>query len=108
MASTTAPGAIEPPRLSTRTRPFTWLRKNLFRTLPDTILTIIVAVILAAVVSRFLQWAVGEAQWAVITENFRVLMQGLYPVDQGWRVVLSVAFIMVLAGASAAIWGRAA
>lgn len=106
MTSTIAPSAIEPPRLSGRTGPLVWLRKNLFRTLPDTILTIIVAAVLVTLLSSFLQWAIGEARWAVITENFRVLMQGLYPVEQGWRVALSVVIVMVLAGASAAIWGR--
>ncbi len=106
MTSTTAPSVIEPPRVSGRSGPLAWLRKNLFHSLPDTILTIIVAVVLYAILSRFFQWAIGEAQWAVITENFRVLMQGLYPVDQGWRIALSVVIIMVLAGASAGIWGR--
>src|SRR5262245_23194261 len=106
MASTTAPTVIEPPRIRGRIGPLAWLRKNLFRSLPDTLLSIVVAVFLVSVLSRFVQWATGEAKWAVITRNLRVLMQGLYPLDQGWRVTAAVIVIMLLAGVSAGIWGR--
>jgi general L-amino acid transport system permease protein len=33
-------------------------------------------------------------------------MQGLYPVEQGWRLVVAVILITVLAGISWGIWGR--
>lgn len=105
MTSTTAPTVIEPPPLA-RTGPRAWLRRNLFRTVPDTILTLVVAFILISLLSRFVAWTISEAQWAVITENFRVLMQGLYPLNQAWRVALAVVIIMVLAGMSLGVWGR--
>ncbi len=106
MTSTTAPTVMEPPQLAHATGPFAWLRRNLFRTIPDTILTLVVAFILVSLLSRFAAWTVSEAQWAVITENFRVLMQGLYPLDQAWRVALAVVIVLVLAGMSLGIWGR--
>src|SRR5262249_10778521 len=108
MASTTAQPTIERPPMAARVRPWTWLRNNLFRTVLDTILSLLVALFLVFALSRFFQWAISEAQWAVVTENFRVLMQGLYPVDQGWRVALCGVIVMLLAGISWGLWGRLA
>src|SRR5262249_48227088 len=93
-------------RPETATSPIQWLRKNLFRTWFDALLTVIVAVVLVSLLIRFFTWTTSEAQWTVITANFRVLMQGLYPVDQGWRLVVAVILVTVLAGISWGIWGR--
>src|SRR5512146_2020703 len=93
-------------RSESATSPIQWLRKNLFQTWFDALLTIIVAVVLVSLLIRFFMWTTSEAQWTVITANFRVLMQGLYPVDQGWRLVVAVILITTLAGISWGIWGR--
>src|SRR5689334_8735920 len=86
--------------------PIHWLRKNLFHSWLDTALTVIVGIVTVSALSRFLGWATSEAQWTVITANFRVLMQGLYPIDQGWRLILSVTLMAALAGLSWGVWGR--
>lgn len=93
-------------RPEARLSPLAWLRKNLFRTPFDTILTLIVAYIALSLGVRLIHWIVNEAQWTVITTNFRVLMQGKYPLDQGWRLALCVFIGVGLAGLSWGIWGR--
>jgi len=86
--------------------PLAWLRKNLFRTWFDSLLTLFVAVIVVTLLVRLVEWVTSEAQWAVVTDNFRGLMQGLYPIEQGWRLALAVVVATLLAGVSWAIWGR--
>jgi general L-amino acid transport system permease protein len=83
-----------------------WLRANLFRTWFDTILTFIVAYVALTLVVQFFNWVTVEAQWTVVTVNFRLLMQGMYPGDQGWRLALAVTLGTILAGASWGMWGR--
>src|SRR5260221_3409957 len=105
--STTTPHQLSPvERPITAVGPIRWLRKNVYRSWLDTLLTLIVGVVVVSVLSRFLGWATSEAQWTVITANFRVLMQGLYPIDQGWRLVVAVILMTILAGISWGIWGR--
>jgi general L-amino acid transport system permease protein len=83
-----------------------WLRKNLFRTWFDTLLTFLMGYVAVTAGAQFLQWAVVEANWQVVVVNFRVLMQGQYPGEFGGRLALAVVLIVVLAGVSWGIWGR--
>lgn len=83
-----------------------WLRRNLFRSWLDSLLTVVVIVVALNLLAQFVNWVTAEAQWTAVTTNFRLLMQGMYPVDQGWRLALSVVIVTVLAGASWGIWGR--
>lgn len=98
------PAPVERPRMASG--PLAWLKKNLFRTWLDSLLTIIVGVIAFNFLYQFFVWVTSEAQWTVITVNFRTLMQGLYPLDQSWRVATSVILVAVLSGLSWGLWGR--
>lgn len=110
MTTTAAPGAtpVIPPseRPITTVGPLGWLRKNLFRTPLDTALTLLVVYIVVALGVSAFNWVVNDAQWMVITTNFRVLLQGQYPGEHGWRIGLSVILATALAGLSWGIWGR--
>ncbi|MBX3063130.1 MAG: amino acid ABC transporter permease [Anaerolineae bacterium] len=83
-----------------------WLRKNLFRTWLDTLLTLFVGYVAVSLGVQFFTWVTSQAQWAVVTQNIQLLMRGLYPVDQGWRLIASVGCITLLAGVSWGLWGR--
>jgi general L-amino acid transport system permease protein len=83
-----------------------WIRVNLLRTPLDALLTVIVGVVAVSGLAQFVGWVTTQAQWAVVTVNFRTLMQGLYPIDQSWRVALSVLLIALMAGLSWGLWGR--
>ncbi len=103
------PPALPSPSVE-RPRPdrsaFGWLRYNLFRTPTDTLLTIIVTVLVAVLGGRVLVWALSDAKWAVVTDNLRVLMQGLYPLEQQQRVVIAVLLLVGLGGISWGVWRR--
>lgn len=83
-----------------------WLRRNLFRSRVDGLITIIVGAILLWFLAGILGWIIGEARWAVVTENLSTLMRGIYPQEQIGRVTLSVMLIVGLTGLSWGTWGR--
>ncbi len=99
-----------------------WLRKNLFATPSDTVLTLIGLVIVALVVPPALDWAFFSAQWtgadrsvcataaqggiqpegwsgacwAFVGAKFEQFMFGRYPLDERWRVMLVAAMFVIL------------
>ncbi|MBN1139734.1 MAG: amino acid ABC transporter permease [Anaerolineae bacterium] len=82
-----------------------WLRRNLFNSWLNTLLTIVSVWLIYVLVSGLLRWALTEARWGVITQNLRLFMVGRYPIDQVWRVSVSVLIISFLLGLSWGAWG---
>lgn len=78
-----------------------WLRRNLFRTWRDTLLTVLVVAAGAWLVSQALAWAISEARWGVITQNLRLFLVGLYPAEEAWRVWACLACVSLVAGLTA-------
>ena len=97
---------MQPPRLTVG--PFAWLRKNLFNTWYNILLTILALGLLYALLRPALQWALTEARWGVISANLTLFMVGQYPRDQLWRVWLSIYLLGALLGLSWGIWKHAA
>jgi general L-amino acid transport system permease protein len=88
--------------------PAGWMRKNLFSTWYDALLTIVFGSALILAVVRLAEWSLTEARWGVVTTNFRLFLIGTYPADHAWRIWLSLTILSVLAGSSAAIYGGGA
>jgi len=99
----TAVDTIEPPRTSVGV--LGWLRKNLFSTWYNALLTIVMLWLLYVVGGGLLNWALTGARWGVISANLRLFMVGPYPPDQVWRVWLVVALVAALFGLSAGVFG---
>jgi general L-amino acid transport system permease protein len=95
---------LSPP--GTTIGPVAWLRRNLFSSLPSSIMTGLIAGLLLVVVIAAGQWSVTEARWDVITRNLRLFLIGQYPADQAWRIWLSLAVLSGLTGLSAGAFGR--
>ena len=100
--------AIEmpPPRLTVG--PLGWLKKNLFSTWYDALLTILALGLLYALLQPAMQWALTEARWGVISANLTLFMVGQYPREQLWRVWLSIYLLGTLLGLSWGVWKEAA
>jgi general L-amino acid transport system permease protein len=94
------------PPLTERSNILRWMRKNLFGSWLDAILTIVGALIIYWSLKAFLTWVFTTAEWEVIAANMRLLMVGQYPLAQAWRLWLAVGFLMFLTGNSLAIWAR--
>ncbi len=74
----------------------TWLRKNLFSTWYNSLLTVVCLVFLFWVVRGILTWATTQAQWAVIQVNLRLFLVGRFPQTLYWRIWIVLAIASTL------------
>lgn len=81
-----------------------WLRKNLFGSWLDALLTVFSLIFIYFVVTRFVNWGLNSAQWEVIPVNLRLFMVGQYPIDEVWRIWLAIDLLVFLVGISWAVW----
>ncbi|NEQ84790.1 MAG: amino acid ABC transporter permease [Moorea sp. SIO2I5] len=89
-----------PPEI--QVNPVTWIKKNLFNTWYNSILTVTVFGFIFVTVKGLITWATTEAQWGVITDNFRLFFVGTYPATENWRPWLILGIIIFLSGIT---WG---
>lgn len=82
-----------------------WLRRNLFSTWYNALLTIGTGWLVYALLRSILTWAFTQARWGVVTSNLRLFMVGQFPPDQVWRVGACVLIISLLMGVSWGVWG---
>lgn len=93
---------MQPPRATTS--PWNWLRKNLFNSWGNIILTILTAWLLYTLLRTVADWALTEARWGVIRANLTLFMIGQYPRGQLWRIWLSIYLLAGLVGLSWGVW----
>ena len=128
-----APIASRPPPLSAGAGPLGWARVNLFSSLGSTIVTVVLAALIAWWGFRFVEWALIHAVWsvpantdgapntdacraaagigacwAVIGDKYRLIMFGRYPYDEQWRPALVCLLFVSLYAISAVrlFWRR--
>lgn len=89
----TSPGAVK------------WLKKNLFSTWYNTLLTIVSAALIYVVVKGIVTWVFTVADWSPVTDSLKLFATGLYPVEELWRIGTSLAMVSFLAGLSWGVWG---
>jgi general L-amino acid transport system permease protein len=83
-----------------------WLKRNLFSSWFNSLLTIVCVWVLYQLVSNVWLWATTQAQWSVVSSNLRLFLVGLYPVEEFWRLWCVLAIAGSLAGISWGLWGR--
>jgi general L-amino acid transport system permease protein len=104
MSTTQIPAStLEPPRQNANV--LVWLRKNLFNGWLNSVITIVLLWLIGVVVYNVVRWAVVDAYWEPVIVNLRLLMAGLYPPDQLWRVQASAGLVIALFGLSGGLWG---
>ena len=97
---------MKPPQLVVG--PLAWLRKNLFSTWYNFLLTFLAIWLLYTLFRPAIQWATTEARWGVIEANLTLFMIGLYPREQIGRVWLTIFILAALIGLSWGVWKHAA
>ncbi len=111
-----------PPRRRASTDPSaarssSWLRANLFATIPSSIVTLLILLVLGKALFSLVQWGFLNAVfsvpdssntaacravkglgacWAVIPEKLRFILFGTYPFDQQWRPAAAVLIFIAL------------
>jgi general L-amino acid transport system permease protein len=78
------------------------LRRELFATPFDALISIGLITALLVAAAALLKWALFQAQWAVIQANSTLFAVGRYPTDQQWRLWLLTALLAAATGLS---WG---
>jgi general L-amino acid transport system permease protein len=92
------------PPLTERFTVLGWLRKNLFNTWPNSLLSILAILFVYWAGKGLLTWIFTVAEWNVVAVNLRLFMIGQYPADQAWRLWIGMYFLAFLIGNSLAIW----
>jgi general L-amino acid transport system permease protein len=106
------------------TGPIGWARTNLFGSIPSTVVTVLLAVLVVIYAVKFIDWGIIHAVWyvpdqgnatdtsacrnvqgvgacwAVIADNYRVTLFGRYPYDDQWRPAIVLVLFLALYGAS--------
>jgi general L-amino acid transport system permease protein len=100
--STTSQTSSRPP---TSLGAVKWLKKNLFSTWYNTLLTIVSAIIIYFVLKGILTWVLTVADWSPVTDSLKLFATGLYPVEEIWRIGTTLAMVSFLAGLSWGVWG---
>jgi general L-amino acid transport system permease protein len=93
------PAALPP---IVQTTPVAWLKKNLFSTWYNVLITLTLVWLLGKTALDFFRWALQTAQWEVISANLPLYFVGQYPADQFWRLWLILEILVILAGLT---WG---
>jgi general L-amino acid transport system permease protein len=95
----------EPPPPPERLTPAGWARRNLFGSIRSSLVTVVLALVIAWMGLTIASWALTSARWGVISDNLRLFLIGLYPPQEAWRPWLVLALLSALLGTSAGAWG---
>ena len=98
-----------------------WLRNNLFSSIGNTVISLVVLALLAWAASGIAQWGIVHAVtsadpdacqaargagacWGVIREKGRIILLGRYPQPEHWRAELATLLLLGLVVASCVRW----
>lgn len=83
-----------------------WIRKNLFSSWYNSLLTIVGATLVFYSLVNVITWVFTTADWHPITVAPLLYMVGQYPREELWRVGISLLMITFLVGMSWGVWKR--
>jgi general L-amino acid transport system permease protein len=85
--------------------PVQWLKKNLFSTWYNSLLTILALILIYVVVKGVITWVFFVADWTPVTHSLKLFAVGLYPIEEVWRVGAILSMVSLLMGMSWGVWG---
>ena len=80
--------------------PGEWVRRNLFSSWFNGVLTIVSAILVLLLGLRIVRFVFVSADWSVLRANVRVYMVGRFPEEELWRVWAVAFFLALLVGIS--------
>lgn len=84
-----------------------WLKKNLFNTWYNSLLTLVLAPALAYLIYRVLRFVFVTSDWTIIEVNLANYMVGTYPRDELWRITVMLCILAVVTGLVFGVAARA-
>jgi len=85
-----------------RVSPSTWMRKNLFNNWYNALISVVAGVVGALLVFYFGRFVLVTGEWEAVRKNLTLLMTGVYPRNEQWRLV---AQMYIIASALGLTWG---
>jgi len=82
-----------------------WLKKNLFSTWYNSLLTVVSSILIFVVLKALLSWVLFTADWSPVVQSLKLFAVGLFPLDEIWRVGTVLAMVSLLMGLSWGAWG---
>jgi general L-amino acid transport system permease protein len=82
-----------------------WMRKNLFSSPFNTLLTLTFGPLVVLIGYQFLRFVLVTARWEVVERNLTLFMVGTFPRDQLWRLWLAMGILSATAGLTAGVIG---
>jgi general L-amino acid transport system permease protein len=86
------------------TGPIDWLKKNLFSSWFNAVLTVILLPFVFFAVVAMVRWVFFTANWRPVTEFPILYLIGQYPRDQLWRPGISLLLLVSMIGLSWGVW----
>ncbi|MEM7341905.1 MAG: amino acid ABC transporter permease [Actinomycetota bacterium] len=86
---------------SEKLTPWEWIRKNLFSSWVNTLITLIFGPIALYLIYRFARFVFVTGRWDPVDSNLELFMIGTYPREERWRVVSQL--IVMSAGIGGAL-----
>ena len=86
------------PRAEPAQDPGDWLRRNLFRSTADGVVTVVSALIIGIVLYRLARYVFVTGRWEIVRVNLKLFMVGNYPDDELWRIAVVLAGCALFGG----------
>jgi general L-amino acid transport system permease protein len=85
--------------------PIRWLKKNLFSTWYNALLTVAAAAFLFFLLRGILGWVLFQANWEPVAGSLKLFAVGQYPQEALWRIATILLVVSFLFGLSWRVWG---
>lgn len=76
-----------------------WLRRNLFRSVGDSLITIVVGLVAGYSLYRLGRYVFVTGRWQIVQDNLALYLHKVWPEDQLWRLVVTLLVLAALGGA---------
>jgi general L-amino acid transport system permease protein len=86
----------------------TWVRQRLFPNVASGVVTVILTPILVYLGYRAVMFVAVNGRWEVVSRNLTLFMQGTFPRDEQWRIVVQILLLALALGVGASTAGAAA
>ncbi|HEX6302156.1 MAG TPA: amino acid ABC transporter permease [Acidimicrobiia bacterium] len=99
--------AVAAPPRSTNTA-LGWVKTRLFPNATSGIVTVLLFPLIVYLAYRVFLFVVVNGRWEVVRRNLTLFMQGTFPRDQQWRILVQILFLAFAAGVGTATASAAA
>lgn len=89
-------------------RPVVWVRDRLFPNVASGVVTLVLVPVIAYLGYRAFMFVVVNGRWEAVSRNLTLFMQGTFPRDEQWRIVVQILLLALALGIGTATASRSA